>query len=482
MSRVSSSFPSQGPQDIGSAREASRSRSSNAVSQGDIPRRRFGYPLRGAALRPTQVSQGLAPPADAPPAARHSGALLQALLKPRMDTSQIVESLYEAGSESGLVEDLSKHYQADFAVAQDQFLDQMDNETLVRLHNRLNSREILRLRATGRYAANGTLKGLSTDPEKNQFFSDQVMHMGIRLNLLEIGIRERLDKAGYTFVEKKIPLYTKEEQIPSSVRRMLSAFFREQDKKVSVGRGDMKERIGPEWCETTSTGYEHTRPAPVDPYQTTHPGETLAVSETFLVDFYRTRFVFQGAQGEKTAQELVPAQGRHITDPDLRQEISDMMLNYCGGDRTQAVRLSMALSQSAAAAPMALFAGASQKGDGLISVPLPKGQDFVFITDDSLNRRMLSVQKKENGDIQVRWRQHLPFSAVVGMGTGSSMYRVDKKASALVYDLEGVIPKTTSEGEEKPSVLESATYKYVLSVESPEPVAFAGDGYNQRPY
>ena len=484
MSRIPRQPPPSSPSGVGDAKKA-RSTSSEdlSVNQGETPPRRFLYPLKGAATPPARVSQELAAPPNAPPAARYSGALLKSLMAPRMKMPQVLETLYAASSDSGLVKDLSERYQKDISLAQDQFLDQLDNETLVQLHNRLNTQELLRLRAAGLYAARKPINGLSADPQKNTFFSDQVMNMGIRLNLLEMGIRERLDKAGYTFTTKEIPLYTKQKDIPKSLQRLLFGFFGEQDKKVSAGQGDMKERLALEWGETVSSDYQHTRAAPVDPTKNPDSQEELAVCEIFLSDFYRNTFSFEDAHEGKTAQHVVPSRGRLHTDPALRKEISDMMLNYCGGDRTQAVRLSMALSQTALMGPTKEFAVVAQGRDNLLTTPVPENDGVLLTTGDTLERRAFSVKRRENGDVRVHLGQRLPFNSAFGLGAGSPLYLVDKKASAVVYDMEGVIPKTPETGEEKPSVLESAEYKYVMSLESLTPASsFPKDGYNDRPY
>ena len=401
----------------------------------------FHFRARRAEAAPSLISESLAETRGG----RDAGETLALSLKRGFRAENFLHEIHksavmETGAQAS-AQDYEKHYLAALAEG----LEGLRDRDLLRLHGKLNGKMGHALRAAAHRAGEDGLP-IETDKARGEALREEMRGLSHRMEDWDVMARIEMKRRSLGKMQKKgLDLEGKMGR-NEGAEKLLQRFGRAHLSNISAGAGEVpraeKEKIEKDFAFLAKEAVRSA--APED--HGSPSSKPLAVTEDYLTDAIRQDVRLQGSGGAPD-RSLLP--GRK--DLMSRREISDAVLDYCGGNRDQALRLSQLLNQKSIAPLFLMIVNGS-----FIKNPYGAAAEGGFL--DGEKEKSFTLSREADGAMRIAFRQSVnpQFTAT----PDGEMLPLDDKKSRITAEYEARLPAAAGE----PAQLLSLRYASHLSI------------------
>ncbi len=401
----------------------------------------FGFKARRAEAARPAVSDALAQ-TQGGSAAQDALALC---LKRGFRPEDLLKETHKSAVIESRAQGAAKDYQKNYLAAIAEGLEGVKDRDLLRLHAKMNGKAAHGLRAALHRAGEpGNAVKTDRPPPREKALGLEMQALSKRMEDLDLMVRIEMKRRDLGDRQKAPMEMGKEVGGSEAAEKLLQSFAEAQLSKISAGEGDVPQGER-EKIEEDFRLLAKEAPLEAAPEDHSDPDSPpLAVTETYLTDAIR-----QDVQVEVGGQSrpLLEARDGSLT----RREISNALLNLCGGNRDQALRLSHLLNQKAIAPIFLMTVNGS-----LIPNPYGAAAEGGFI--DGEKDKSFALRREADGAMRIHFQQIMnPQFTNTLQG---EMLPLDDKKSRIMVEYEARLPARQS----APAEILALRYQSHLSI------------------
>ena len=345
-----------------------------------------------------------------------AGALLQ-------DAHQSAVILSHAGKEAA-------NYHQDYVAGLKEGVSKLDDRALLQLHGKLNSREAQNLRSgLHLLGTRGVADNLPTamDAHQARAMQNEVDATSRRVDKMDRTIREEMRSRGMGHEERAHPKKWEAFGNNKKTENILKNFVEKNLSGMTADGGAFPEKFQTQMREDFAVLAKEAPQVAARLKEGDSSSKKLAVADIFLTDAMRQTMTLD--EGKGAPPSSLKKMG--IESGSERQNISDAMVSFCGGNEEQALRLSNITNQKG----LFKFYTIMMNQD-LVRPPyedLERGSPMIGSADHDF-----ALKREEGGAVRIEARMRLSIKYVQGQ-TGA-LKSIDENKSSMQANFVARLP------------------------------------------